>query len=48
MKRQREEEGLGIEDRFDANEIDDQYATKPDKEIADKDIPERLQIKLKE
>ena len=33
---------------FDGNEIDDQYATKPDKAIAERDIPERLQLKLKE
>lgn len=31
---------------FDGAEIDDQYATKFDKQIADTDIPERLQIKL--
>mmetsp|Transcript_22818 Transcript_22818/g.22049 ORF Transcript_22818/g.22049 Transcript_22818/m.22049 type:complete len:137 (+) Transcript_22818:710-1120(+) len=33
---------------FDLNELDDQYATKQDKEIAERDLPERLQIKLKE
>jgi hypothetical protein len=33
---------------FDGEEIDDQFATKLDKMIADKDIPERLQLKLGE
>lgn len=33
---------------FDGNEVDDQYATKPDKLIAETDVPERLQLKLKE
>lgn len=42
----RNEFGLG--EIFDGNEIDDQYATKADKVIADTDIPERLQLKLKD
>lgn len=33
---------------FDGDEIDDQFATKNDKIIAQTDIPERLQIKLGE
>lgn len=31
-----------LEDMFDADEIDDQYATKQDRQIAATDIPERL------
>jgi len=31
---------------FDGDEIDDQLATKQDKLIAERDIPERLQLKL--
>jgi len=33
---------ISIGELFDGNEIDDQYATKPDKLIAETDIPERL------
>ncbi len=39
---------ISLGELFDGNEIDDQYATKPDKLIAETDIPERLQLKLKE
>lgn len=35
-----------LEELFDGDEIDDQFATKADKNIADNDIPERLQTKL--
>ena len=38
----------GLEELFDGDEIDDQFATKEDKKIADRDIPERLQVKLGE
>lgn len=37
-----------LDDLFDGGEIDDQFATKQDKEIANKDIPERLQLKIGE
>ncbi|CDW91618.1 transcription elongation factor spt6 [Stylonychia lemnae] len=35
-----------LEELFDGDEIDDQFATRNDKAIADKDIPEMLQIKI--
>lgn len=41
-----EEQKGDIEEFFDGEEIDDQFATKQDKQIADTDIPERLQVKL--
>jgi hypothetical protein len=31
-----------LEEIFDGDEIDDQFATRQDKAIAEKDIPERL------
>ena len=34
----------GLEEMFDGQEIDDQYATKQDDVIAQTDIPERLQL----
>lgn len=43
---QRPEELGDLEGMFDGAEIDDQFATLLDKEIAAKDIPERLQLNL--
>ena len=37
-----------IGEAFNADEIDDPFTTPFDKEVAEKDIPERLQIKLKD
>jgi hypothetical protein len=37
-----------LEEMFDANEIDDQFATKQDKIIAEIDIPERIQLLIGE
>ena len=49
QKKERLEAKKGpLEDIFDGDEIDDQFATKQDKAIAEKDIPERLQIKVAE
>jgi len=31
---------------YDADELDDQFATKADKEIMARDVPERLQIRI--
>jgi hypothetical protein len=45
---QKQRTDISLGELFDGNEIDDQYATKPDKLIAETDIPERLQLKLKE
>ena len=39
---------LAMEEAFNADEIDDPFTTAYDKEVAEKDIPERLQIKLKD
>ena len=36
----------GLEEMFDGQEIDDQYATKQDDLIAQTDIPERLQLMI--
>lgn len=41
------EEG-NLDEIFDGDEIDDQFATKQDKLIASRDIPERLQLKVGE
>lgn len=35
-----------LEEVFNADEIDDPFSSAADKEIAEKDIPERLQVKL--
>jgi hypothetical protein len=48
QQQQNELGGGDISAMFDGEEIDDQFATKLDKMIADKDIPERLQLKLGE
>lgn len=40
--------GEGLEGMFDGDEIDDQLATQQDKLIADRDLPERLQLKIGE
>lgn len=40
--------GGELEDVYDADEIDDQFATKADKLIAEIDIAERVQVKLGE
>lgn len=45
---QKTDQKATLEEFFDGDEIDDQFATKQDKMIAAKDIPERLQIKLAE
>jgi hypothetical protein len=37
-----------MEEAFNADEIDDPFTTAYDKEVVDTDIPERLQIKLKD
>ena len=37
-----------MEEAFNADEIDDPFTTAYDKEVAETDIPERLQIKLKD
>lgn len=37
-----------LEALYDADELDDQFATKADKVIQNKDIPERLQIRIAE
>lgn len=48
-KKERAEATKGpLEELFDGDEIDDQFATKQDKAIAEKDIPERLTIKVAE
>lgn len=35
-----------LEGVYDADELDDQFATKADKEIMARDVPERVQIRL--
>lgn len=42
------EGGENLEDMYDADELDDQFATAQDKLIANTDIPERLQVKIGE
>lgn len=37
-----------LEGVYDADELDDQFATKADKEIMARDVPERVQIRLAE
>lgn len=37
---------MPLEEKFNADEIDDPFSTKRDKQIAEIDIPERLQVKL--
>ena len=37
-----------LEGVYDADELDDQFATKADKEIMARDVPERLQIRIGE
>lgn len=40
--------GSNLEAMYDADELDDQFATKADREIQSRDIPERLQLKVAE
>ena len=42
LELERVESKVDIEELFDGDEIDDQFATKQDKIIADTDIPEKL------
>jgi hypothetical protein len=39
---------VDMEDLYDADELDDQFATQQDKILATTDIPERLQVKIGE
>lgn len=42
MEREKQAEKADLEEIFDGDEIDDQFATKQDKLIIERDIPERL------
>lgn len=43
-----EDADQAMEDHFDADEIDDPFSTASDKQIAERDIPERLQVRFRD